>query len=236
MFQPQGYPQYAKVLETCDEIANLIRENDMRICITPTLWQTLCGTNEESVSKGIEVLKGSAMILDLLGLPQSFQAPIIISLTTNRKGAKEKYRRFANIHAKLPPNVKSRLVVRNDQKFTRFMVSDLAEDLQETLEIPVVVDTLFHQLNSDTSTIEEALQSAFKTWGEITPLYYYSEMKNKVEWFDPKKPVENFERSYLVYGEPPFAENFVDCIIRAFGHEKAAIHMRNKHWRKNGSI
>lgn len=233
MVSPQEYPQFDSICLLCGEIQELIQANDMRLCITPTLWQTVTGKNEESLSKAKAILAGAAETLDLLGLPQSHHAPIIISLTTNRKVAREKYQRFADFHATLPPKIKSRLVVRNDQKFTRFKAYDLTEELQEFIQIPVVIDTLFHELNPDGSTIEEALEEAFKTWGEITPLYYYSEMKTKVEWTNPKKDIKNSERSYLVYSEPPFSEKSVDCIIRAFGHEKAAIHMRNKHWRKN---
>lgn len=232
MVSPAEYPQIDCVASKCTEIRRLIQANEMRVCVTPTLWQSVCGKQEESLTKAKKILEGAALMLDTLGMPKSYEAPIIISLTTNRKVAREKYQRFTDFHVALPHSVKSRLVVRNDQKFTRFKSFDLTEDLQEFLEIPVVIDTLFHELNPDGSSIEEALECAFKTWGTITPLFYYSEMKTKVEWTNPKKDIKNSERSYLVYSEPPFSEKSVDCLIRAFGHEKAAIHMRNKYWRK----
>jgi hypothetical protein len=95
------------------------------------------------------------------------------------------------------------------------------------------MDTLYHLENPDGSTTEEALEAACGTWGNYVPVFYYSERKIGVEWINEnlKNKIKNNTRSFLVYNEPPLYLEQVDCIIKARGHEKAAIHVRNKHWR-----
>lgn len=221
------------ILESVKEIRNFIVDNNVRIVVTPIIWNSIISPKQSSREKAAASLQAAADLLDLFALPQDYNAPIVITLNTNRKDIDEKSKKFADIVATLPSNVRDRLVIRNDQKSTRWRIHDLTDHLQNWIHIPVIMDTLFHLENPDGSTIEEALEAACGTWGNYVPVYYYSERKIGAEWINDKlkNKIKNNTRSFLVYSEPPLYLEAVDCIIKARGHEKAAIHARNKHWR-----
>ena len=232
---PEEYPQIDCVRHICGRIASLVLSSNMRLSISPTLWQTLCGCNENSIQKAFDVLKGAAWILDSLGMPQSHFSPIIVSLNTNRSNLVDSYSNFKNNFKKLPSNVSTRLAIRNDKKNTRQRPFDLTYTLQTYVKIPVVLDTLFHELNPDVQSSAEALEAIEITWAPYDLLFYYSESKPSVEFINKKlKNIPNAAtRSYLVYRLPEFKSKEYDCLVMAEGHEKACIHWRNKHWRKN---
>lgn len=229
----ENFPQNECIFELIQEIRNFICENNVRVVIAPTLWNSILSSKATSYENALRSIQSAANLLDLLGLPASYEAPIIISLNTNTKDIESKCQKFAEIVATLPSNIKDRLVLRNDQKITRWTVHDLADHLQAYIHIPIIMDTLFHLENPDGSTIEEALEAACGTWAGYVPVYFYSERKLENEWINEnlKNKITSNSRSFLVYNEPPLYLEQVDCIIKARGHEKAAIHARNKHWR-----
>jgi UV DNA damage repair endonuclease len=229
------YPQYDQIVGVCASIGEFIWESNQRITVHPNIFPSPATNKESSEDAVRSQLQAQAHLLDLLGLSHSHYTPISISLNTNRKNTEEKFRNFSQWANRLPDNIRKRLVVCNDQKFTRMRVYELLE-LQNHIEIPILFNNLYHELNSDGQSVEEALEACIETWGDTRPLFYYSESKPSVEWINKSRKMKQDQstKSYLVYNEPPLSDREIDCIINAEGCEKAPIHLRNKYWRWNG--
>ena len=229
------YAQIDCVASQLQDIGAYIEAHGIRVSMMPPLWNSILSTKESSMVGAITAIERTSQLFDMIGLPASSQAPIGISLHTNVKSLQEKYNSLRDRINTLTLNAKSRLAIRNDGKETRHSVYHLTEDLQNIVQIPVLVDTLLHSLHPAGLTSAEAIAAASKTWGAETPLVHYSEPKLKFEWVNKKNKHQpsNSTRSYLVYEKPNIFDGHIDLIIKAEGHEKAAIHMRNKHWRRN---
>lgn len=134
--------------------------NGMRLSMHPGQYTVLNSPNPVVVMRAIDDLKYHTKVLDAMGLSQQHKIVLHIGGVYGEKDAA--MNRFMQQYRRLDQNIKKRLVIENDDD--RFTISDaLSIGINEG--IPVVFDTLHHQVNPDHSLKDlEWVHACASTW------------------------------------------------------------------------
>ena len=163
----------------CDELfqkcANFIDQHKIRVSMHPDQFVVPASANPAVVTKSIEELIFHADIMDKLKLTQSYESPINIHMNCYKGDLHEISDRFIKIYNKLPHNVKSRLVLENEDKNNSWSVSELYDYIYTKTNIPITYDNHHHFCNTRGLSSTQAFDIAYKTWPKnITPLFHFS--------------------------------------------------------------
>ena len=79
---------------------------------------------------------------------------------------------------RLSDGVKSRLVLENNDTGNTWTVANLKKYFYLRHGIPVTFDNLHHEMLNHEVSQEDAFFDAYSTWGDIIPIFHYSEGKN----------------------------------------------------------
>lgn len=146
-------------------IGEIIKNSGIRVSMHPGQYVNINSPNVEVVNFSIKELEYHAKFMDLLGLDSTHRMIIHIGGSYGDKNASMK--RFIDVYEKLSGNVKSRLIIENDDK--TYNVWDLLSVSSKT-GIPVVFDVLHHQVNHSgqekDKDIKSILEQCFSTWRE----------------------------------------------------------------------
>lgn len=148
-----------------------IRRAGMRVSMHPDQFVVINARCPEVVESSVRELEYHAEFLDALELDGDARIQIHVGgVYGNRLSALE---RFIREFHKLPGAVRRRLAVENDDR--RFSLADCILIHRRT-EIPVICDTLHHQLLNSGESLREALDTAAATWRGSTgiPMVDYS--------------------------------------------------------------
>lgn len=166
---------YYEILLAMDNAASIAKNCGISLSMHPDQYCVLASYNPEVVARSINELNHQAMILDLLGCPQSLAAPMCLHLNASPNLSKEtvseyKDRFFKNL-SRCDRGVVSRLVLENEDKGTwncqtlhSFFGSDIA----------LVYDNLHDTCNPSDPTFDWPDLFA-KTWGQYRPVFHWSE-------------------------------------------------------------
>ncbi|QKR00682.1 UV DNA damage repair endonuclease UvsE [Metallosphaera tengchongensis] len=152
------------------EIGDFVREHSMRISMHPGQFVVINSHRDDVVRSSLEELMYHADLLDLMGLRD---AHVQIHVGSSKGGKAQSLDRFIHTYQQLPENVKSKLVIENDDRI--FNVKDCLE-LSSRIKIPVVLDNLHHSLNNSGESFIEAFEKVRLTWTE-RPMLDYSEQE-----------------------------------------------------------
>ncbi|QAA77043.1 MAG: UV-endonuclease-like protein [Candidatus Bipolaricaulis sibiricus] len=169
---PQNRVPWAEVLAPrFAEIGALIRQSGMRISMHPGQYTLLSSPRPEVTAAARADLAYHAQVLDLLGLDRTAKIQIHGGGVYGARTAA--VARFAAAVDALPPAVRERLVVENDERLYTF--SDVL-GLHAMTGLPVVLDAFHHALNGDGRSLGEALAAQAETWGweDGLPIVDYS--------------------------------------------------------------
>ena len=113
-------------------------------------------------------------MFDLIGLPQSYDAPL--NIHCRQDGDPETVSSsFLKNFDKLPDNVKNRLVLEvNDNREGVWSVKNLHKFYYQRANIPVTFDSLHHSFCHHGVPEREAMDMAYSTWN-TSPVFHYSE-------------------------------------------------------------
>jgi len=166
-----GYSlQYAA--KELKEAGDLAKKYGHRLTTHPGQYNVLCSPSESVVTKTFKDLAYHAEMLDLMGLgPDS----VMIIHMGGAYGDKPKaIARFEENFMKLPPHVRNRLVLENDE--ISYTVEELLPVCKK-LKIPLVLDWHHDRLNPSSKPIETYLPEIEAIWEErgIKPKQHYSE-------------------------------------------------------------
>lgn len=147
------------------ELADLgayAREKDMRLSMHPGQYTVLNSPDDDVVKRAIEDLDYHCLFLDAMGMPSNCKLILHVGGAYGNK--QEALSRFAAHYQRLSEQVKARLVLENDDKI--YNISEVY-DLAQSLSIPVVFDTLHHEVNPDPCGLsaKEWLAKCASTWG-----------------------------------------------------------------------
>lgn len=155
--------------------AELIKKNNLRCSTHPDQFVVPASATKTVVEKSIVELKNHAAIMDLFGLPQSYESPINIHMNCYKGDTKEIAKRFIDVYNNFPVNVKSRLVLENEDKPNSWKVEELYELIYSNTGIPITYDNLHYRCNPGKLSAKEAVKLAISTWGNHRPLFHFSD-------------------------------------------------------------
>lgn len=205
------HPEYHWSLELIrPEIENLgkyIKKHKMRVSSHLPQYINIGSPNKDVVIKSIKDLEYQTEFFDRMGLGPEHKIIIHVGGVYNDREESEK--RFINIYNTLPENVKSRLVIENDEKSWTI---EQMKGINKATGATLLIDYLHWQINHEPeNTWEDDLQYALSTWKE-RPKIHYSEQ-------DPDK--NTGAHSYIVK-DIITSPNF-DTMVEAKGKEMAIL-------------
>ena len=175
-------PQLDEIVAGFDKIKEMREKYDVRLSSHPDQFNVLASENNDAVTRTVRELDFQGWFMTRIGCPLSQEAPINIHV--NRSAQSDDQRKevrdlfYSNLRL-LSENVKSRIVLENDDKSVGWTVKQLFDYFDQP-EIPITFDYLHHKCHPGTGNyaIEgEAFRLAYETWrGELyPPLFHYSE-------------------------------------------------------------
>jgi UV DNA damage endonuclease len=193
----------SSILEHLSAIGEYARTNKLRLSTHPDHFIKLASLKQSVVDQSILDLEIDSTLFDLMGYSPSYETPINIHI--GQGGNKlEVAKRFISNFNKLSSNLRSRIVVENDDKTGGWSVRELFDLIHSEIGIPITFDYFHHQFHPDNLTEQEAFEIAYSTWPDnVTPLFHYSESKNLNE---------------NVSGNPRAHADYVFNIINDYGY------------------
>lgn len=215
-----------------DVLAESIASHNLRLSFHPHGAVALNALHEEQVHRAVGSLVLMAALLDALALPA---AGVIVLHVGGVYGDVPSARdRFVRRYEALPPEVRRRLVLENDDR--RFSHTDV-RCIHEACGIPLVFDNLHHRiLNPEGVPMREALAYSLGTWPtEVTPKVHFCSARTEArglatgrlqvprwtEHSDFCNPFEFIEFLALAEGLPPF-----DVMLEAKARDVAVLKLR----------
>ncbi|MBD3312577.1 UV DNA damage repair endonuclease UvsE [archaeon] len=151
-------------------IGLIVKDNKIRLSMHPDQYVVINSDKKDVVKRSISELKYHCDVLDLMELDSANKIVIHVGGVYDDK--EQAIKRFKRINSKLPGNLRKRLVVENDGK--SYDVKDCLN-----LGLPVIVDTLHHELNNNGESLRKVIKLAEKTWEKRdgVPIVHYSEQR-----------------------------------------------------------
>ena len=155
-------------------IGSFIKEKDIRISMHPDQFIVLNSKNNLVVERSIKELKYHSEIFDLMGLKNDAKIQLHIGGAYGDKNSSIK--RFIDVYNDLDENIKSRLVIENDDHI--FNLKDCLF-LSKKTSIPILFDYLHHLTYNNKEDISYCLKSIEETWNNSDgiPMVDYSSQK-----------------------------------------------------------
>jgi len=134
-----------------DALGQLIKANDIRVSMHPGQYTVLNSPNPAVVARALDDLFYHARFLNALGCDTDCKIILHIGGVYGEKSAAEA--RFVGQANALPPEIKSRLVIENDDH--SYTTQDVLRISGQT-GLPVVFDYLHHHLNPSALQLDDA--------------------------------------------------------------------------------
>ncbi len=223
-YEFEELPQYKKVKNILNVIGNFVLENSMRITFHPGPFNVLCSPNESVVEKSFNDLRKHSEIMNMMGLPETFEYPINIHVGGAYGDRIASLGRFVENWKRLPETVQKRLVIENDDKASMYSVPLLHEHLHKTIGIPITFDGHHQRCYGRWNEYEEDLKLALSTWKVygVRPLTHYSSSSKVYENSETKVQTH---ADYIYETIPTFGEDF-DVELEAKSKDFALIEYR----------
>ena len=166
---------YAKIEQEFNLCDTVIKKNKIRCSTHPDQFVVPASATKSVVEKSIVELKSHGKMMDAMGLPQTYESPINIHMNIYKGGTKEIAKRFIDVYNDLPINVKSRLVLENEDKPNSWKVEELYELIYSNTGIPITYDNLHFRCNPGKLSAKDAVKLCLSTWGTYRPLFHFSD-------------------------------------------------------------
>lgn len=167
-------PDYNLILQEFKLTSDIIKKYNVRCSTHPDQFVVPASGNLSVSAKSIVELTNHATMMDLFGLPQSYEAPINIHMNCFKGDLNQIADRFINVYNTLPINVKSRLVLENEDKPNSWNVQQLYDLIYSKTGIPITYDNLHHRCNPGNLTGKNAAMLAKSTWPDRA-LFHFSD-------------------------------------------------------------
>ena len=152
-------------------LGQLIRQHELRISMHPDQFTLLNPLAPEILARSIAELDYHCQLLDLMALDQSAKVQIHVGGVYGDKAAA--MARFCQNYRQLPDRINRRLVIENDE--VSYSVQDCLA-LHQQLQIPILLDTLHHELLNQGESLATAFAAVRPTWSAAdgVPMVDYS--------------------------------------------------------------
>jgi UV DNA damage endonuclease len=189
------FDNYDEILDELQQIGEIATQNGITISIHPDQFNVLASKRSDVVQKTIRELNFHAAIMDMIGLPQSYAAPInihpsvtIYQSTQTKEATDENLReivdKFYEGFKQCDEGVRERLVVENEDKgcwncANLFMYFHNYCGTKHGHFFPLTYDNLHDYCNpssfqEERVTQEQNIQAFAGTWKKDVPVFHYS--------------------------------------------------------------
>ena len=170
---------YTTIKQEFDLCNTVIKKNKIRCSTHPDQFVVPASATKSVVEKSIIELEAHGKMMDAMGLPQTYEAPINIHMNCYKGDINDIALRFINVYNNLPINVKSRLVLELEDKPNSWGLIKLYDLIYQKTGIPITYDSHHFRLNNpENISPEKAILMCIKTWGKYKPLFHYSNGKS----------------------------------------------------------
>ena len=177
MLSLEELPNYNLIEEQINNVSLAIKETSIRISAHPSEYITLTSEDDIKIKHSLVDLEFHGEIFDRLGLSRTHYNPLNIHV--RKEGDPEE---LCNIFMKnferLSDGIKSRLVLENNDTGNTWDVATLKKYFYKDNNIPITFDNLHHKMLNKGVSEFDAFLDAYETWGDIIPVFHYSEGKD----------------------------------------------------------
>jgi len=219
----EDLPNYNEIKAEAQKIGKFALEHDIRLSMHPGQFDVLASPTESIVEKTIWDLDQHARIMDLMGLPSSYESPINIHIGGTYGDKESALQRFCTNFKRLAPSTQDRLVVENDDKASQYSVKDLYEGVYLKVGCPITFDHFHHRFCTGGLDADTAAHLAASTWDDITPLQHFSDSKALYE----DASVINRSHSDWIYTQIPSYGLQADIELECKMKDLALLQYRN---------
>lgn len=164
------------LLEDFRAIGEFVNRHQLRVSLHPDHFTLLNSPSEEVWAASQRDLNYHQNVLALMGLDDT--AKLIIHVGGKYDSRKAAITRFTARFVTLPPAIKNRLTLENDDRC--FGAAEVLQ-LAELNRIPMVLDLHHHRLLNHGEKVSELLPVIFDTWGVERPKLHISSPKSSGE-------------------------------------------------------
>jgi len=194
---------YTTIKQEFDLCNTVIKKNKIRCSTHPDQFVVPASATKSVVEKSIIELEAHGKMMDAMGLPQTYEAPINIHMNCYKGNLNDIALRFINVYNNLPINVKSRLVLELEDKPNSWGLIKLYDLIYQKTGIPITYDSHHFRLNNpENISPEKAILMCMETWGKYKPLFHYSNGKTG--------PTDRAHSDYVYTLHKELFENDVD--------------------------
>lgn len=168
-------PDFVEISKVLGEVGVFAEAHGHRLTFHPGPFNKLASDKPNVIKNTIVDLTIHGVVMDLIGLPRTPWAKINIHVGATYGDKAATLKKFSENALKLPPSVRSRLTVENDDKGSLYSVQELYDGVYKACGIPIVFDYHHHKFCTGGLTEAEAITLAASTWGDIIPVVHYSE-------------------------------------------------------------
>ncbi len=168
-------PDFDEIMATFNKCSNIISNSNIRCSMHPDQFVVPASYNDLVSKKSVVELIHHANFMDMLGLPQSYEAPINIHMNCYKGDLNEISNKFISVYNTLPHNVKSRIVLENEDKPNSWSVQELYDYIYLNTGIPITYDNLHFKCNPKNLNAQVAVKKCIETWGGFKPLFHFSD-------------------------------------------------------------
>ena len=177
MLSLEELPNYNLIEKEINNVSLAIKETSIRISAHPSEYITLTSEDDIKIKHSLVDLEFHGEIFDRLGLSRTHYNPLNIHV--RKEGEPEE---LCNIFMKnferLSDGIKSRLVLENNDTGNTWDVATLKKYFYKDNNIPITFDNLHHKMLNKGVSEFDAFLDAYETWGDIIPVFHYSEGKD----------------------------------------------------------
>ena len=142
-----------------EELGTYIKKHEIRISMHPNQFTLINPIDQKIFRRSLKELRYHTEVLDLLELDSSAKIQIYVGGIYGDKSGS--INRFISRYQKLEETIKQRLVIENDDR--GYNLKDCIQ-IHNVTEIPVLFDSLHHEIKNSGETLTEAFELFTKTW------------------------------------------------------------------------
>ena len=158
------------------EIGAFVKNHGMRVSLHPDHFTLLNSPKPEVHESSLLDLTYHLNVIEAMELDESAQ--MVIHVGGKYEDKTPSLQRFKKNFRALPPAIKSRLVLENDDRcFTAMDVLGLAREIS----VPMVLDIHHHRILNNGEKLPEFLPDIFLLWGDKRPKFHISSPKSERE-------------------------------------------------------
>ena len=158
-----------------NEIAKIIRNNNLRVDFHPDEFCVLNSVKKEVINSSIKILKYHYSLLNYFKIKDKL---LILHIGSNAFGKENSIKRFINNFNRLPNYIKEIIAIENDDKV--FNIIDCIK-ISEKIQCPIIFDYHHYICNNNGEKIVDFFPKVLKSWQNKTPKIHFSSPKSKLK-------------------------------------------------------